>query len=46
MIAGLDWLASTLDGKRSGERRDESRGDERDDESRGDESGGDERRGG
>jgi curved DNA-binding protein CbpA len=37
MIAGLDWLASTLDGKRSGERRDESRGDE---------SGGDERRGG
>jgi curved DNA-binding protein CbpA len=39
MIAGLDWLASTVDGKRSGERGDESRGDERDDQ-----SGGGERR--
>jgi hypothetical protein len=37
MIAGLDWLASTMSGKRG----DESRGDERDDQS----SGG-ERRGG
>jgi curved DNA-binding protein CbpA len=44
MIAGLDWLASTLDGKHSGKRHDESHGDERDDESRGDESGGGERR--